>query len=204
MRRKPLPMHSGLKFGKLTLVSETRVNNRKHWLCVCECGNTKVAEAGGLRAGTVKSCGCLMVGRPKHGLCNSPEYRSWDHAKQRCSNPNNDATQHYLGRGIRMCDRWLNSFENFYADMGPRPSLQHTLDRYPDNDGNYEPGNCRWATKSQQTENSGRILEIRARGNYCKRGHEFTPENTVMHGGYRECRKCTIILKRARRARGIR
>jgi hypothetical protein len=84
----------------------------------------------------------------------SPEYRSWVAMKTRCLNPKSDAFDHYGGRGIKICRQWIESFEIFLADMGRRPTLTHTLDRYPDNDGDYEPGNCRWATKSEQRRNS--------------------------------------------------
>src|SRR5262245_10496757 len=88
-----------------------------------------------------------------HGMANSPEYQAWNSAKQRCTNPNDGSYSRYGGRGIRMCDEWVNSFEAFYNYIGPRPSSNHSLDRYPNNDGNYEPGNCRWATKSEQAKN---------------------------------------------------
>jgi hypothetical protein len=89
-----------------------------------------------------------------HGESRSPEYVSWQHAKDRCFNPNNHAWNRYGGRGITMCARWSRSFEQFLADMGRRPSPLHTLDRI-DNDRGYEPSNCRWATKKTQTANRG-------------------------------------------------
>lgn len=87
----------------------------------------------------------------KHGLCSSPEYRAWSHMKERCSNIKAQEYESYGGRGIKVCERWLK-FENFYADMGDRPSNKHSLDRI-DNDGNYEPDNCRWATGIEQVLN---------------------------------------------------
>jgi hypothetical protein len=107
----------------------------------------------------------LLVGQTVHGHSGgvgkrpSPEYRAWLDMKHRCFNDNNKSYESYGGRGITVCERWhrgeghLTAFECFLADMGSRPSSQHSIDRYPDNDGNYEPGNCRWATRKQQTAN---------------------------------------------------
>jgi hypothetical protein len=95
----------------------------------------------------------------KHGFSEgarrerSPEYSAWKAAKARCSNSNRHNWRRYGGRGIRVCDEWINDFAAFYAFMGPRPSPEHSLDRYPDNDGNYEPGNVRWATAAEQARN---------------------------------------------------
>jgi len=88
----------------------------------------------------------------KHGMTESPEYRIWCGMKDRCGNPQYPKYHRYGGRGIRVCDRWQNSFENFYVDMGQRPSVKFSIDRI-NNDGNYEPGNCRWATAKEQARN---------------------------------------------------
>lgn len=103
-------------------------------------------------------CGCARAienkRRTKHGLAGTPEYHAWTAMKSRCNDPNSQAYDRYGGRGIKVCQRWQESFEAFVADVGKRPSADHSLDRYPNNDGNYEPGNVRWATRSQQQSNT--------------------------------------------------
>ena len=109
--------------------------------------------------------------RVKHGHARtwtqgkvSPEYAAWNAMRQRCRDPNSNSYHHYGGRGISVCERWDTSFANFFADMGERPSVKHSLDRYPNNNGNYEPGNCRWATRKQQHRNERRNTVVRFRG----------------------------------------
>jgi hypothetical protein len=98
-----------------------------------------------------------------HGLGKPPEYRSWSQMRNRCQNPNSRKYLYYGARGIKVCDRW-QSFAAFYEDMGPRPSPKHSIDRFPDNDGNYEPGNCRWATYAEQNLNYRRNRRLTYKG----------------------------------------
>lgn len=148
------------KFGRLTVVQKNPVaakNRDSRWDCVCECGTTLTVIRGSLTSGNTISCGCYRkevstATQTSHGMSDSTEYRIWQMMVARCTNPNMEAYANYGGRGIKVCWRWIDSFENFFMDMGPRPSLEHTLDR-EENDGNYEPGNCRWATPLEQANN---------------------------------------------------
>lgn len=147
----------GMKFGKLTAIRLDEENPSRHvkWVCQCECGVQKSIEGYHLRAGKSKSCGCAH-GALKHGQSRaksrSRAYMSWVAMKSRCYDTKHEAYGRYGGRGITVCDRWLESFENFYADMGDRPEGM-SLDRFPNSDGNYEPGNCRWTTQIEQSRN---------------------------------------------------
>lgn len=148
----------GSRFGRLVIIGDApKGPHGKRRVCVrCECGTTKVMYlASVLRPSTI-SCGCHNRRQHTiHGLSQHPLYAVWSTMRARCSNPNHDSFEHYGGRGIRVCERWGRSFEAFYADMGPtwRPRL--TLDRI-DNDANYEPGNCHWATPKVQALNTRR------------------------------------------------
>lgn len=157
--------HTGKTFGLLTIVKRAENNRFKNaqWICKCECGNLTKAVARVLVSGETRSCGCLIAKSTKerattHGMSKSREYAIWQGMITRCTNSNRPEYKNYGGRGIGVCDEWKSSFENFYNDMGCRPSKKHTVDRI-DNDGDYAPENCRWATRTQQARN-GRCNRI--------------------------------------------
>lgn len=120
--------------------------------CRCDCGAEKTVAGNTLRLGDARSCGCLIVDtQTKHGMYGTPTYGSWSRMIARCTNPKSNRYKYYGGRDIKVCERWM-LFVNFYADMGMRPSTKHSIDRI-DNDGDYEPRNCRWATAKEQSAN---------------------------------------------------
>ena len=148
---------SGERYGMLIVARLVRMppKNGRHYLCKCDCGNEAVVSHSHLahkKETAIKSCGCYRGGaRQTHGMSGTPVYKSWDGARYRCTNQNSPKWASYGGRGIKMCAEWMASFAAFYDHMGDRPPGT-SLDRI-DNDGNYEPGNCRWATASQQVNN---------------------------------------------------
>ncbi len=164
---------TGMRFGMLVVVSFADKTSSGHarWLCQCDCGGAKVTQASNLKSGQCRSCGCYArgpnwnrSGTRTHGhtylksergtRCVTTLYATWSSMIQRCTNPNAKNYKWYGGRGITVCERW-RSFENFAADMGDRPGRGYSIDRI-NNNGNYEPGNCRWATQSEQVRNSRR------------------------------------------------
>ena len=158
MSRKPLDL-TGERFGRLVALRYSGLRNQKRlWLCRCDCGNQKEVRVEKLRSGATKSCGCLQVEashrpkRVKHGKYQTAEYQTWISMRKRCRYNGNASYKRYGGRGIGVCDRWLNSFENFYADMGDKPSPEYSLDRV-DNDRDYSPENCKWSTPVEQGRN---------------------------------------------------
>lgn len=151
---------TGKKFGKLTVVSFLkREKNHTYWVCKCECGNEKIVSTNSLRKGDTIGCGCSVGKSIKHGDTKNgirtPEYTAWNNIKVRCTQPNSKYYPYYGGRGVGIFSEWLgeNGFENFISYVGRRPSSKHSLDRWPNKNGNYEPGNVRWATKKEQANN---------------------------------------------------
>lgn len=133
----------GKRFGRLLVLDEGD-NSRRHWRyrCRCDCGKPSFPRSVDLLSGRAKSCGCLSISK-RHGMSNRPEYWAWLHMKDCCLNPNNVDYSRYGGRGIKICQEWIDSFVAFYRDVGQRPDKNHILARI-DRNGHYEPGNCHW------------------------------------------------------------
>lgn len=149
----------GETFGRLNVLRKVGGPGKAKVKCLCTCGRQTEVLLASLKSGNTISCGCaLKQSRTKHGMHNTPEYSAWAAMIQRCTNPKSAEWKNYGARGILVCQEWSASFSAFFAAVGSRPSRNHSLDRYPDNDGNYEPGNVRWATAKQQSRNTRRNI----------------------------------------------
>lgn len=160
---------TGQKFGQLYVTSRmgTSAHGKSTWNCLCDCGNRNIVTGGNLTSGATLTCGHVRINnRFKHGMTGHPLFRVWQGMKNRCADPNQ---KNYGGRGIKVCDRWVYSFPAFLEDVGERPPgvgvagiALYSLDRI-DNDGDYEPGNVRWATRSEQRTNQRTIADLEIR-----------------------------------------
>lgn len=156
---------SGQRFGRLTVVKRAANTSRggARWECRCDCGTDRVVASNNILSGISRSCGCLARelvadacrARRIVGEHQKREYEAWSRMKARCSDPSGKSWARYGGRGITVSSEWEHDFAAFYRDMGPSPSTLHSIDRI-DNDGNYERGNCRWATRDVQNNNTSR------------------------------------------------
>ena len=150
---------AGEKYGRLTIVEPSKPTKRtlSRWVCQCDCGKELAVQQADLRNGHTRSCGCLRAEvtgqtKRKHGKSETTEYRIWSHMIGRCYNETDHKYPDYGGRGIRVCERWRESFNAFLVDMGPRPSLKHSINRV-DNNADYDLKNCAWATPLEQGQN---------------------------------------------------
>lgn len=163
---------TGHRYGRLVaLRRDGKMHGKTAWLCKCDCGKEKLVTATHLKTGHTTSCGCrlselnteIATLRKTHGKSGSPEFCSWSGMIGRCMNKNNKRYARYGGRGIIVCERWLGSFSDFLADMGPKPSPLHQIDRI-DVDGDYDQGNCRWVLPKEQQQNRSNNKWVRFNG----------------------------------------
>lgn len=169
MRNKSLNIDmKGMCFSRLTVLEHLKgkLGGNGYCICVCSCNDSVMRKVSSnkLLCGETKSCGCLSADLMKerfstHKMSSKRIYKTWVSIKGRCYNTKDNSYYKYGGRGIKMCDRWFNSFINFFQDMGERPTPNHSIDRI-DNNGNYEPNNCRWATTKEQSDNKRNTKKI--------------------------------------------
>lgn len=178
---------TGRRYGRLRVASKDLERSGKHtyWICECDCGVKKSICSSNLTSGRTKSCGCLLAlnGRytKTHGLSKSREYQVWHGMFARCENPKSKSFQNYGGRGISVCERWQR-FENFLKDMGRAPTGK-SIDRI-DNDGDYSPESCRWATRKQQSQNRRMRKTLTLHGE-TKRLFEWSAERKIKYSTLR-------------------
>lgn len=169
---KANPTIPGQRFSRLVVEADLgNSTGRRKARCTCDCGKSVIVNVDNLRTGNTTSCGCFSLHmhraiNTRHGQASrngkTKEYRAWKGMVNRATNPNATGAENYSVRGISLCPEWKASFEAFFSHIGPAPTNKHSVDRI-DNDGNYEPGNVRWATSSQQNENRRRWVYKRNR-----------------------------------------
>lgn len=161
-----MKMHdlTGRKFGKVLVLrfSHTDGKNR-YWIGICDCGKEAISTTNRYLSGKKNSCGCLNGKNGTHHMAGTPEYVCWATMKRRCYDPKHIGYKNYGAKGIRVCARWLTSFENFFEDMGKKPTPKHSIDRI-DSNGDYEPSNCRWVDWMTQSTNKERTHKIMYKG----------------------------------------
>jgi hypothetical protein len=183
---------TGKVFGRLTATGRDELTRK--WECLCSCGGKALVKRSNLLEGKQRSCGCLYretrgAQSRTHGMSSTPEYKTWKNMKYRCYNQRSKDYRLYGAKGIVVCDRWLASFENFFADIGPRPAGM-TIDRFQNKEGNYEPGNCRWASPVQQANNTSRNISVTIGDrtmNFSQWCREFGIDNSFAHARMQVC-----------------
>lgn len=168
-------IENGTRFGRLIVVKDLGMltcksgTYKKHlYGCKCDCGKEVRVHRGNLLRGITQSCGCLfneilLARNTTHGQSKTKEFKIWQGIISRCTLPSATGYKNYGARGITVCERWLHSYENFIQDMGPRPSPEHSVERV-DNNGDYTPENCRWATQKEQVYNSRKAVLLTVNG----------------------------------------
>lgn len=183
---RPIIIKEKTRFSRLMVLRQLdSKKGHRMYECLCDCGTIRIVRASALVSQNTHSCGCLdketrgVNLRRGHELRSNgatvngkrtAEYDAYQHMKERCYNPKVDRYPCYGGRGIKVCDRWLESFSNFLADMGRKPSKNHSLDRFPNVNGDYEPSNCRWGTQEQQMSNKQNTVRLIVNGEEVHQG----------------------------------
>ncbi len=179
---------TGQRFGQLVVLSRApNLGRRIRFLCKCDCGEKVIVRGDALIAGATVSCKCFQAkANITHGMSYTIEYRIWVAMISRCEDVNSRPWPRYGGDGVTVCRRWRKRFEAFLADMGPRPSPKHSIDRDPDPFGDYKPSNCRWATKTQQAENKRNTFLVEYRG------ERMAVPRAIRLSGSRHCRETVV------------